>query len=166
MTGRRSPGWVLWVALFGMALLACGTPRVPAMTSAPVSAASPVANLAVSGTGFTPCGEVPAYACVYPIDIQGPDGVVHLGWFDYPSTKATIAVAGDVPAYLAPGSWRFTFRQERVSDTGSFLPVPSGTPEAVSARTTLSTCDTSVEVAPSEQVTVSVDFGASPCVAS
>jgi hypothetical protein len=166
MTSRRSVGAVVWIAMFMFAVIGCGTSPVPASMSAPVSAPTPVANVTVSGTGFVACGEVPAYACVYAIDAQGPDGVVHQGWFDYPRTTSPVVVTGDVSMHLDPGSWRFTFRQERVSDTVSFLPVPSGTPEAVSARTTLSTCATSVVVTPSVQVTIAVDFGPSPCVAS
>ena len=155
----------LGIVSLTVAVMGCAMPPVQA-TPTPASAATPATNLTVSGTGFTPCGEGPAYACVYAIEIVGPDGVTHEGWFDYPRTTSPTLVTGDVPANLDPGTWRFVFRQQRVSDTGSFEPAPSGTPKAVFGTVTLSTCVTSFRIGPEAQATVFVDFGPSPCAAS
>lgn len=157
-------GRLVWTAWLALVVIGCATQPVPSATTAVTG--DPNANLTISGAGFTQCGEVPAYACVYAMEIEGPDGVVHQGWFDYPKTTSPTLVSGDIPTHLDPGSWRFTFRQERVSDTVSFEPVPTGTPRAVRDSVALSACETSVTVRPDEAVSVFVDFAASPCVAS
>jgi len=165
MRPRGSAHGLVAAAAIALILVGCATHADPA-TTAPASGANPATNLTISGTGFTPCGEVPAYACVYAIEMNGPDGVVHEAWFDYPKTTSPTLVTGDVPAHVDPGTWRFVFRQQRVSDTGSFEPVPSGTPKAEFGTVTLSTCETTFMVGSDVQVTVAVDFGPSPCAAS
>ena len=74
------------------------------------------------GHRHRPVRDRPDWGCMYVIQVEGPDGAVHEGWFD------DGVIVGDVPRQLGEGAYRITFLKQRVSDVSSQVPVPGGTP--------------------------------------
>jgi hypothetical protein len=128
------------------------TPSTP-MGSAPAG----LASLAVAATGTKPCGIVPDWGCMYVIQVQGPEGAVHEGWFDEG------VIVGDVPMQLGEGGYRITFLKQRVSDVSSQVPVPGGTPRLSNRSDVFATCATSVDVTGPADIRVEVAFAESTC---
>lgn len=128
------------------------TPSTP-MESAPVG----LASLAMAATGTEPCGIVPDWGCMYVIQVRGPDGAVHEGWFD------DGVIVGDVPTQLGEGGYRITFLKQRVSDISSQVPVPGGTPRLSNRSDVFATCATSVDVTGPADIRVEVAFAESTC---
>ena len=138
---------------------ACGRPTITP-TPPPVPAPTSIASLDLAATGTEPCGIVPDWGCTYFIQVQGPDGTIHEGWFD------DGAIVGDVPAELAAGTYQITFLKQRVSDISSAVPVPSGTPRLTNRSDVFASCVTTVDVTGPAEIRVDVAFEESACTAT
>ena len=142
-----------------LALLTVAACARPVITPAPPTEVPPAASasLAMTATGTEPCGIVPDWGCMYVIQVEGPDGAVHEGWFD------DGVIVGDVPTQLGEGEYRITFLKQRVSDVSSQVPVPGGTPRLSSRSDVFATCTTSVAVSGPADIRVQVAFAESTC---
>lgn len=142
-----------------LALLTVAACARPVITPAPPTERPPAASasLAMTATGTEPCGIVPDWGCMYVIQVEGPDGAVHEGWFD------DGVIVGDVPTQLGEGEYRITFLKQRVSDVSSQVPVPGGTPRLSSRSDVFATCTTSVAVSGPADIRVQVAFAESTC---
>jgi hypothetical protein len=134
----------------------------------PSSQAVAVASLTFEPTGIVPCGSIPAFVCTFFIEIEGPDGVAHEGYFDVPlvATPPTYATLGDVPSSLSVGWWQVTFLDQEVTDIVSFEPVPGGTPRATNRGPIHARCDTGFAVTGPAHVRIHVAFAESACKAN
>ncbi len=140
-------------------MAACARPVItPAPPTEPAPAA--FASLAMEATGTEPCGIVPDWGCMYVIQVQGPDGATHEGWFD------DGVIVGDVPTQLGEGGYRITFLKQRVSDVSSLVPVPGGTPRLSNRSDVFATCATSVDVTGPARIRIEVAFAESSCTAT
>jgi hypothetical protein len=139
-----------------LTLAACARPVI---TPSPPAEPPPamLASLALAATGTEPCGIVPDWGCIYVIQVQGPDGAVHEGWFDEG------VIVGDVPTQLGKGDYRITFLKQRVSDVSSLVPVAGGTPSLSTRSDVFASCTTSVEVTAAADIRVEVAFAESTC---
>lgn len=151
-------------ALFAIVLAiltstACARPVMTPSTPTELAPAG-LASLAMAATGTEPCGIVQDWGCMYVIQVQGPDGAVHEGWFDEG------VIVGDVPQQLGEGAYHITFLKQRVSDVSSQVPVPGGTPRLSNRSDVFATCTTSVEVSGPADIRVDVAFAESTCQAT
>lgn len=151
---RARRGGTLLLAV--LTLAACVRPVI---TPAPPTERPPAAfaSLAMTATGTDPCGIVPDWGCMYVIQVEGPGGAVHEGWFD------DGVIVGDVPRQLAEGAYRITFLKQRVSDISSQVPVPGGTPRLSNRGDVFASCATSVAVTGPADIRVEVAFAEATC---
>lgn len=160
------------VALVVLGLVGCAGPSItasPTATTITTPVPTVAAKLSLTATGLVRCGIIPDWGCAYFIEIQGADGIVHEGWFDYPvieSPSPATGVVGDIPTDLAPGTYLVTFLKQRVSDLVSFEPVPGGTPRMTNRGDVFAKCETTVEVSGTADIAVDVAFSDAACIAS
>jgi hypothetical protein len=167
------------IAFAILAAVGCGQPTVtatpvalpaPAVTSAPIPRPAPtaIATVTFGSSGIKRCGGFP-YLCTYPIQVRGPDDVLHGGWFDVPMSgklPRSLGVVGDVPTALTAGRYRVTFLREWVSDVASSVPVPGGTPTFSNVGEVTATCDTDFYVVAPDDIVVKVTFDSDSCTAA
>lgn len=134
----------------------------------PPSAPTAVAGLSFKPTGIVWCGVIPDWTCTYFIQVAGPDGVVHEGFFEngpVGTPPPAYEILGDVPTELAVGTYRVTFLKQRVSDVSSEVPVAGGTPRITNRSDVFATCETKVEVTGPAHIRIDVAFEESACTA-
>jgi hypothetical protein len=126
-------------------------------------------KLTVTGNGLVRRGMIRDWGCAYFSDVEGADGIAHEGCFEYPlveSPSPATDIVGDIPTELGPGTYRFTFLKQRVSDISSFVPVPGGTPMETTRGEVFATCETTLDVSGAANITVQVAFSDAACATS
>lgn len=165
------------IAIVVLAIVGCAAPTLtptPAPSAVATPPPVPVVRISFTATGLVRCGVVPDWSCGYVIRVQDPDGSLHQGYFDLPtslpqpsaSALPAAAIVGDLPVELAPGRYLVTFLKQRFSDVASFVAVPGGTPMETAAGDVFESCQTTVEVSGAADITVKAAFGLGSSLAS
>jgi len=165
------------VAIVVLAVAGCATPTLtptPAPSPVAIPPPVPIVRISFTATGLVRCGVVPDWSCGYVIRVQDPDGSLHQGYFNLPTSSPgpsasalpPAKVVGDVPVELAPGTYLVTFLKQRFSDVASFVAVPGGTPMETTAGDVFESCQTTVEVSGAADITVKAAFGLGSSLAS
>ena len=156
---------LLVIGLAGCSLAPAQVPAKAIQTAAPPASI----RLSVSGAGLVRCGIIPDWGCAYFIELESPDHVVHEGWFNDPLTDppaSSTGLGGDVPQALGRGTYQISFLKQRVSDLGSFIPVPGGTPRETNRSDVFASCATTLDVSGTSDLAVHVAFGKASCAIS